>query len=88
MIKKVFDIKTGEEKEVEVTPQDLQKTVAAGVIDAQKTAKRNIRDQIADLEAQQTPRRVREAILGVQKSIEKLQEIEEQITVLRALLKE
>lgn len=42
--------------------------------------------QIIALEAQQTPRRIREAMLGVQESVTKIAEIDQQITALREQL--
>lgn len=42
--------------------------------------------QIEALEAQQTPRRIREAAIGIQESIDFLQDIEDQIEVLRGEL--
>lgn len=42
-----------------------------------------IQEQINALESQQTPRRLREAALGVQESIDFLQDIDDQIEVLR-----
>lgn len=42
-----------------------------------------IKGQIAELEAQQTPRRLREAALGDLTAIEKLQDIENEIELLR-----
>lgn len=40
-------------------------------------------EQILTLEAQQTPRRIRDALLGNQESIDFLQDIEDQIAALR-----
>lgn len=45
-----------------------------------------IKSQIVELEAQQTPRRLREAALGDVASISFLQDLEDQISVLRGQL--
>lgn len=82
MIKTVVNVSTGEVSRVELTPQEIAEIQSHG-----EDAKQNILKQISALEAQQTPRRIREAATWNRDSINFLKEIDRQISTLRNQLK-
>jgi hypothetical protein len=69
--------------EVNLTPEEIAVREAEEQAAQAQNSIRNILNQITALENQQTPRRIREAMLGNQESIDFLAGIDTQISTLR-----
>lgn len=84
-MKKLIVTKDGA-TEVDLTSEEVAEATAAQQADTVERPKRTARERIAEQEARQTMRTLREAILGDAQAIARLQDIDDKIKTQRAII--